>query len=66
MIRSRYVVFLITRIQALFHVLNFIISRHFLPYGRADLTASAALRPIRGGLPQLHELRPYRYGNLDS
>jgi len=27
---------------------------HFLPFGRADLTASAALRPIRGGGPQLH------------
>ncbi len=24
--------------------------RHFLPYGRADLTADASLRAIRGGL----------------
>ncbi len=24
--------------------------RHFLPYGRVDLTASASLQPIRGGL----------------
>ncbi|GAG79720.1 unnamed protein product, partial [marine sediment metagenome] len=24
------------------------------PFGRADLTASAAFRPIRGGRPQLH------------
>jgi hypothetical protein len=29
-------------------------NRHFLPFGRADLTASAVLQPIRGGRPQLH------------
>ena len=33
----------------------FHIIRHFLPFGRADLTASAALRPIRSGLPRHHE-----------
>jgi hypothetical protein len=27
----------------------FINNRHFLPFGRADLTAPASLRPIRGG-----------------
>jgi hypothetical protein len=25
-------------------------NRHFLPYGRADFTASASLQPIRSGL----------------
>jgi hypothetical protein len=41
-------------------------NRHFLPFGRADLTTSASLQPIRGGQPQLHGLRPRRYSNLDS
>jgi hypothetical protein len=31
------------------------IDRHFLPFGRADLTASASLRPIRSGRPRHHE-----------
>ena len=34
-----------------------IYNRHFLPYGRADLTASASLQRICGGQPQLHPLR---------
>jgi len=38
----------------LFVEFSFNNNRHFLPFGRADLTASAALRPIRGGGPQLH------------
>jgi hypothetical protein len=40
--------------------------RHFLPSGRADLTASASLQPIRSSSLQLHGLRPCRYSNLDS
>jgi hypothetical protein len=39
-----------------FHV-DSIYNRHFLPYGRADLTASALLQRICGGQPQLHPLR---------
>ena len=35
----------------------FIYNRHFLPYGRADLTVSALLQVIRGEIPQLHNLR---------
>jgi len=38
----------------LFFKFSFNHDRHFLPFGRADLTASAALQPIRGGRPQLH------------
>jgi hypothetical protein len=38
--------------------MNFIfihtIHQQFLPYGRADLTASASLQPIRGIQIQLH------------
>ena len=30
------------------HALKFIYYQQFLPYGRADLTASAALQRIRG------------------
>jgi hypothetical protein len=40
--------------------------RHFLPFGRADLTASASLHPIRSSSLQLHGLRPRRYSNLGS
>jgi len=40
--------------------------RHFLPFGRADLTASASLLPIRGSSLQLHGPLPRRYSNLDS
>jgi hypothetical protein len=61
-----YVDFLITKVQAFFHVLNFIIRRHFLPYGRADLTASASLQPIHSSSLQLHGLLPRRFSNLDS
>jgi hypothetical protein len=38
----------------LFLKFSFNHNRQFLPFGRADLTASAAFRPIRGGRPQLH------------
>jgi hypothetical protein len=38
----------------LFFKFSFTHNRLFLPFGRADLTASAALQPIRGGRPQLH------------
>ena len=31
--------------------------RHFLPYGRADLTTSTLLQRIRSEGPQLHPLR---------
>jgi len=31
--------------------------RHFLPFRRADITASASLQRIRSGRPQLHTLR---------
>ncbi len=64
MIWARYVVFFITRIQTFFHALNYIISRHFLPFGRADLTSSASLQPIRCSSLQLHGLRPRRCSNL--
>jgi hypothetical protein len=55
----------LTKLTALF--LEFILTfyRHFLPFGRADFTASASLQPIRGRSLQLHGLRPHRYGNLD-
>ena len=36
---------------------RYIYNRHFLPFGQADLTASASLRPIRGDKAQLHEPR---------
>jgi len=39
-----------------FFVLS-VYNRHFLPYGRADLTASALLRRTCGGQPQLHPPR---------
>jgi len=38
------------------HALKFIYYQQFLPFGRADLTASAVLQPIRGEGPQLHGL----------
>jgi len=41
----------------LFSKFSFNHNRHFLPFGRADLTASALLKRIRGGKPQLHALR---------
>ena len=50
----------------LFVEYSFIYNRHFLPFGRADLTASASLRPIRGGEPQLHGPMPRIYSKLDS
>ena len=34
-----------------------IINRHFLPFRRIDLTASALLQRIRSEIPQLHPLR---------
>jgi hypothetical protein len=64
MISGLYVVFLMTKTQTFFHVLNFILSRHFLPFGRADLTASASLQPIRSRSLQLYGLPPRRYSNL--
>jgi len=45
------------KIHTFFYVLFSIINRHFLPFGRADLATAAALRPVRGGRPQLHEPR---------
>jgi hypothetical protein len=54
------------KVTALFIEFSFNHNRHFLPSGRADLTASASLQPIRGSLLQLHGLRPCRYSNLDS
>jgi hypothetical protein len=41
----------------LFIEFSFNHNRHFLPSGRADLTAPASFQPIRGGEPQLHGLR---------
>jgi len=38
------------------HALKFIYFQQFLPYRRADLTASASLQRICGGQPQLHTL----------
>jgi len=35
---------------------NLFYHRHFLPFGRADLTALASLQGIRGEGPQLHTL----------
>jgi hypothetical protein len=43
----------------------FLLSAVF-PFGRADLTASAALQPIRSSLLQLHESLPCRFSNLGS
>ncbi len=50
------------------HVLHVdsIYDRHFLPFERADLTASVLLRPICGGQPQLHGPTPHICGNLNS
>jgi hypothetical protein len=49
-------------------VLNilYIYNRHFLPYGRTNLTTSASLQPIRGSLLQLHGLLLRSCGNLGS
>jgi len=41
---------------AFFIEFNFNYNRHSLPFGRADLTASASLQRIRGEGPQLHAL----------
>jgi len=38
------------------HALKFIYYQQFLPFRRADLTASASLQRIRGEGPQLHTL----------
>jgi hypothetical protein len=35
--------------------------QHFFPFGRADLTASASLQPIRGSSLQLHRLLPCQH-----
>jgi len=43
-----------TKIYTFLHDFFVNLSRHFLPFGRADLTSPASLRPIRGGKPQLH------------
>jgi len=40
-----------------FPVFVFNFNSHFLPFRRADLTASTMLQPIRGELSQLHPLR---------
>jgi len=42
------------KIITLFVKLSIDYNRHFLPFGRADLTASASLQGICGGRPQLH------------
>ena len=47
-------IFLGIKIETFFDGLSIIKYRHFLPFGRADLAASAALWPICGGGPQLH------------
>jgi hypothetical protein len=36
---------------------NLFYHRHFLPFRRADFTASALLQRIRSEIPQLHPLR---------
>jgi len=43
-------------ILTIFLFLFLILIAIFLPYGRADLTASASLQWIRGEGPQLHPL----------
>ena len=49
------------------HVLHVdsIYDRHFLPFGRADLTASASLQRICGGQPQLHPLHLAFFSGFD-
>ena len=44
----------------------FILYRHFLPRGRADLSPFTSLRQVRGGSPQLHPPTPCNWANLDS
>jgi hypothetical protein len=46
------------------HVLHVdsIYDRHFLPFERADLTASVLLRPICGGQPPTRPNQPYFMG----
>jgi len=48
------------------HALKFIYYQQFLPYRRADLTASASLQRIRGEGPQLHVLCLASAASLDS
>jgi len=46
--------------DSIYYFLHNVISinnRHFLPFRRADLTASALLQRIRGEISQLHPLR---------
>jgi len=48
---------LITTLTYTFSIINFkLYYQQFLPFGRADLTASASLQRIRGEGPQLHTL----------
>jgi len=47
-------------------VFNFNLNRHFLPFWRADLTASASLQGIRSEGPRLHAPAPRICSNLDS
>jgi hypothetical protein len=54
------------KVTALFFECLFSFNRHFFLFGRADLTASASLQPIRSRSLQLHGLLPRRYRNLDS
>jgi hypothetical protein len=42
-----------------------IFHQHFLPNGRADLTASTSLQPIRSSVLQLHGLLLRHCSNLD-
>jgi hypothetical protein len=44
-------------IETFFSFLFLILIAIFLPFRRADLTASASLQGIRGERPQLHTLR---------
>jgi hypothetical protein len=44
--------------------MNYKMDRYFFPFGRANLTASASLQPIRGIHIQLHVLLPCRHSNL--
>jgi len=50
----------------LFAEKNYLYKSAFFPLRRADLTASASLRPIRGGRPQLHGPTPCICSNLGS
>jgi len=45
---------------------DFICDRHFLPFGRTDLTTSASLQPIRGSSLQLRGPLPCRCSDLNS